>query len=316
MNAHETEASNSHIEAGAPLVTTPGQDPFLDYKRLDWDKIAVARYTLEQSFEYIYPGPIYDLRQRLIVIPPDTVGDQRLLTYQLQVSSPLAYTTTTSDNFGNRTHRIVVPHVDERIAFTTKMVIERDFVEEHAQLLSQEDALRYRQATYLTAPNADIEAVAQQLFVQFPKPEEFAVAASSWVYSTMQYTLGVTTIQTTATEALKRRQGLCQDYAHIMLAICRVAGFSARYVSGHLLGEGISHAWVEILGPTDNGSWRAIAIDPTNHRRKTPAYLTIAVGRDYADISPTTGIFTAPYAGQLHSTKHAGITAVELGRNR
>src|SRR4051794_21818179 len=125
MDANGPVESQEYSKKGTVLHTAPDQTQFLDHRKLDWNNICAARYNLEQSFEYTYPGPIYDLRQRLITIPPDIIGDQRLLSYQLNVSSPLAYTTTTSDSFGNRVNRITVPYVEERIAFAMKMVIER-----------------------------------------------------------------------------------------------------------------------------------------------------------------------------------------------
>ena len=80
---------------------------------------------------------------------------------------------------------------------------------------------------------------------------------------------------------------MCQDYAHCMLALCRLCGLPARYVSGHLLGEGGTHAWVEVLraapdGPED--ALRPVAFDPTHDRRAGLKYLTVAVGRDYDDV--------------------------------
>jgi putative transposase len=91
------------------------------------------------------------------------------------------------------------------------------------------------------------------------------------------------------------------------IAICRAAGVAARYVSGHLLGEGGSHAWVEVLLPHGEG-YCAQAYDPTNGRRCHMGYTTVAVGRDYGDVSPVSGVYTAPYAGQLSCSKQAGIT--------
>ena len=126
----------------------------------------------------------------------------------------------------------------------------------------------------------------------------------------MRYKSGVTTVRTTAAEALALGQGLCQDYAHLMLAVCRTAGLPARYVSGHLLGEGGSHAWVEVFLPTETGL-SAVAFDPTNKRQPHLGYVTVAVGRDYQDVSPTSGSFTAPYGGQLTCSKRAGLTLVE-----
>ena len=69
------------------------------------------------------------------------------------------------------------------------------------------------------------------------------------VHCSLEYEWGITGVGTTASEALAAGRGVCQDYAHIMLAACRAAGIPARYVSGHLGGEGGSHAWVEVLYP-------------------------------------------------------------------
>lgn len=298
-------------------LTSPGQ--LLDHRTVDWQQVSHARYWMEQTFEYAYPGPIRDLRQRLITVPPDTYGDQRLEAYELLISSPLATTTVESDPYGNRLIRAFVPQVDERVTFDLRMVIARDFTSVQIPRLAADQAQLYRQPTDLTSPNEEIEAHAQRFLAEYPgalvdaaAAEAFATALNSWVYATMRYGRGATTVDTTAAEALELGQGLCQDYAHIMLSICRAAGFCARYVSGHLLGEGRSHAWVELLVPDGNGNVRALAFDPTNHRRTTPAYLTIAVGRDYRDVSPTSGTFTAPYPGTLNATKRAGITNVDL----
>ncbi len=118
---------------------------------------------------------------------------------------------------------------------------------------------------------------------------------------------------TTAAEALNLGQGLCQNYSHIMLALCRLVGLPTRYVLGHLLGEGGSHAWVEVLLPSaaNSGKSEAIAFDPTNHCRAGLRHITIPVGRDYQDVSPTSGRFTAPYGGRLHSSNQVGLILVE-----
>jgi transglutaminase-like putative cysteine protease len=262
---------------------------------------------MEQSFTYTYPGPIRDLHQRLIVIPPDQHGDQRLIDYELQATSPLAKQTVEYDSFGNRIIRYFVPYVDERVSFDMKLVIERNFTAPTLPQVTAGEAARFRAATHLTEADQRIKRQARSLLALYPEVEHFGSALNTWVHATMKYGRGATTVFTTAAEAMHIRQGLCQDYAHIMLAICRAAGIAARYVSGHLLGVGRSHAWVELLLPNTNGSYRARAFDPTNHRRTTPAYLTIAVGRDYSDVSPTSGTFTAPYPGHLRATKRAGI---------
>jgi transglutaminase-like putative cysteine protease len=136
---------------------------------------------------------------------------------------------------------------------------------------------------------------------------------NTWVWKKMVYKSGVTNVSTTAAQALALSQGLCQDYAQIMISICRILGIPARYVSGHLLGEGGSHAWVEVLVPSPrNKKLVAVPYDPTNHCRAGGNYITIAVGRDYRDVSPTSGYYTAPYQGRLTASKQAGLVHVQL----
>jgi transglutaminase-like putative cysteine protease len=87
-----------------------------------------------------------------------------------------------------------------------------------------------------------------------------------------------------------------------MIAACRAAGIAARYVSGHLVGEGGSHAWVEALIPHPDhpGEWAVEAWDPTHDRPAGDGYVTIAVGRDYADVAPLSGSYITDHAtGQL-----------------
>jgi transglutaminase-like putative cysteine protease len=128
----------------------------------------------------------------------------------------------------------------------------------------------------------------------------------------MTYTPGVTSVETTAAEALALSQGVCQDYAHVMLALCRLCDLPARYVSGHLLGEGGTHAWVDVLLPEAV----VVAFDPTHGREVSLSYVTVAVGRDYRDVAPTSGSYTASFKGQLSSQRRVGLTAVQYARPR
>ncbi len=177
--------------------------------------------------------------------------------------------------------------------------------------MSRAEAVRFCEQTGLTAADARITAIARQLVDAARDPEDLAERISLWVADVMRYGSGATGVQTTAVQALAAGTVLCQDYAHIMLALCRAAGLAARYVSGHMLAEGGSHAWVEVLLPHDEGTLRAIAFDPTNRRRPNLSYAIVAVGRDYRDVAPTSGSFTAPYAGRLSFTKRAGLTLIE-----
>ena len=106
------------------------------------------------------------------------------------------------------------------------------------------------------------------------------------IYQDMAYVQGVTDIHTTAEEALSGGQGVCQDYAHIMLALCRMADIPSRYVVGMMMGEGYSHAWVEVCA---DGKW--YAMDPTNDKMADDTYIKISHGRDYQDGIVNRGTF-------------------------
>ena len=129
----------------------------------------------------------------------------------------------------------------------------------------------------------------------------------------MTYKHGVTDVATTAAEALAMGHGVCQDYAHIMLAACRASGLPSRYVSGHLLGQGGSHAWVEVLLPANDGTGDSIAwtFDPTHASRGGLGYLTVAVGGDYSDVAPTSGTYRSRTRGRLISSKRVILTGLE-----
>jgi transglutaminase-like putative cysteine protease len=98
-----------------------------------------------------------------------------------------------------------------------------------------------------------------------------------------------------------------------MLALCRLCELPARYVSGHLLDEGNTHAWVEVLVPSSDRPAEAIALafDPTHGGETNLHYLTVAVGRDYYDVAPTSGAFQAPYHGQLIANKRVRPISLE-----
>lgn len=119
-------------------------------------------------------------------------------------------------------------------------------------------------------------------------------AIGAHVYRTFTYKPLVTGVNTVATEALKLRTGVCQDYAHVMLGLCRLAGIPARYVSGYFFNDErrpdeleASHAWVEVHLP----GWGWSAYDPTHDRPADERYVKIASGRDYGDIRPVSGTY-------------------------
>ena len=217
------------------------------------------------------------------------------------------------DQFGNLVISLSADHIAKEITFTawilaerdttagpilvTRQLYEGDLLHEFSRLTEPDDALR--------VAAAEIGPAASE--------RDLADRICAWVYASMNYREGATDVSTTAVQAFARREGVCQDYAHIMLALCRLRGLAARYVSGHLLGEGGTHAWVEVLLPDPQQRNRFIAqpLDPTHDRVPGASYLTVATGRDYSDVAPTSGAYRGKHTGQLFTSKHAGVTAVE-----
>lgn len=283
---------------------------FIDHHAVDWTTVRRTRSLFYQRFQYEYPGPIRDLKQRLVVVPGDQYGSQRLHHHTLTVNPLPVKTRQIADDFGNRILEVEICEAEQVVLFEMSMIVESDGYAEQRPSIAAADIGYLLEPTRLTLPDGRIKAIAHELQQESQSPHELAQGINDWVYATMRYASGVTTVETTASEALALGGGLCQDYAHIMLSLCRVAGLPARYVSGHLLGEWGSHAWVEVILPTQDGL-RAVAFDPTNDQQPHLGYTTVAVGRDYHDVSPTSGSFTAPYGGQLTCNKRAGLILVE-----
>src|SRR5262249_51181826 len=118
---------------------------------------------------------------------------------------------------------------------------------------------------------------------------------------------------TAAAAAFAQRAGVCQDFTHIALALLRLTGVPARYVSGHLLGEGSTHAWVEALLPHPQRPETLVArgFDPTHGREAGLNYITVAPGRDYQDVAPTPGSYTGAAPGTLSTSKRAAVVELE-----
>jgi transglutaminase-like putative cysteine protease len=164
----------------------------------------------------------------------------------------------------------------------------------------------------LTGADDRIRQAAERLADSAEWGLPLADSINDWVYQSMTYQHGVTGVRTTAAEALEIGSGVCQDYAHVMLAACRACALPSRYVSGHLLGQGGSHAWVEVVLPTKDGTGDAIAstFDPTHASRGGLGYVTIAVGGDYSDVAPTSGTYVSSARGRLFTSKR--VTLIDL----
>ncbi len=312
----------------------------LDHAAIDWGRVHRSVYLIHHNFHYEYPGPIADLNHHLVVLPPNRHGDQRRLRHQLDVSVSPVTVAKRGDAFGNVVLDLRVPFVETAIDFEAWIVVERFAAGPHRLPGTALTDRRYLDPSPLTQPDEALRAVATSLRMAGAEALPLARRINRWVFETMTYTPGVTSVETTAAEALALSQGVCQDYAHIMLALCRLCDLPARYVSGHLLGEGGTHAWVDVVLPAvprplpdpppqagegiePRGAGKvvpseavAVAFDPTHGREVGLSYVTVAVGRDYRDVAPTSGSYKASFKGQLSSQRRVGLTAVQYARPR
>ena len=272
-----------------------------------WDDVLEATYVVQQRFRYDYPGPIADLHHRLMVVPRERHGSQRRIATRLDVT-PHAVARDEHDAFGNPVATFFARRVDGSIEFAHRSIVTRTRAE-HVCAAEEIDDARLRTPTPLTAADANLRDAAATLRIRHGDQLERAHAISTFVFAEMSYVAGSTDVETSAASAFERRRGVCQDYAHVALALARHGGMAARYVSGHLLGEGGTHAWVELLIPRSK-EVLVVALDPTHGRPVDMRYIAIAVGRDYTDVAPTSGVFTAPYNGDLTATKRVAATTV------
>jgi transglutaminase-like putative cysteine protease len=144
-------------------------------------------------------------------------------------------------------------------------------------------------AAWLGAPGEDLSA--------------YFIRAGEAINELFDYDREATGVHTIVDEAVELRRGVCQDFAHVMVALCRLHGIPARYVSGYIhtrsgddvLGADASHAWCEAyLAPH---GW--VGFDPTNGRLINDEFVKIAVGRDYRDVSPVRGVYKGASRGTL-----------------
>ncbi len=133
-----------------------------------------------------------------------------------------------------------------------------------------------------------------------------------WIHREFSYEAGATDVNTHLNEVFGLRQGVCQDFAHVMIGMCRVVGIPARYASGYLyngprdtlIGAQASHAWCEVFLP--GAGW--IGFDPTNDTLADDRYVKVAVGRDYDDVAPVKGT----YYGSAHCRMEILVTVEKI----
>jgi transglutaminase-like putative cysteine protease len=280
----------------------------LDDDTVAWADVLEATYMVHQRYRYDYPVPIADLHHRLMVVPRPKHGDQRRIASRLDVS-PHAVTHDAFDIFGNPVATVFARRIERAIEFAHWSVVTRARGTEHRLPHDQRNDPAWHEPTRLTACDAEMRSIAKTLRARHSDERALAEAINGFVHAQIRYAFGSTDVETPAAKAFEQRRGVCQDSAHVMLALARRCGLASRYVSGHLVGEGGTHAWVEVLVEAGTDTL-VLAYDPTHGNPVDLRYIVVAVGRDYSDVAPTSGVFTASCPGEMTATKRVGATRV------
>jgi transglutaminase-like putative cysteine protease len=274
-----------------------------------------ANYDVRHETLYEYSGEVVHSHQLLHLAPRES-DHQSCSAHSIQIDPPPGNCSKDFDTFGNPVMRLEFDRPHRRLAVTSMATIE---VRERPHIGSQGDSWeRVRnQLAYAGRPPgaARLEALRfrsesphvriKQVFTDYAAdcfPSGLPVLAcaealTQKLYKEMTYAPGATTITTPLLEVLEKRRGVCQDFAHLMIACLRARGLAARYVSGYLrtiapdgakalVGADASHAWVAVFCPT--AGW--VEFDPTNGVRAGTDHITVAWGRDFGDVSPLRGV--------------------------
>jgi transglutaminase-like putative cysteine protease len=178
------------------------------------------------------------------------------------------------------------------------------------QMIAGGDYIEMLMPSYFAQSTDLLEQFAREIGLDPPEtarrrdPLQLMLELNAALYSKISYVPKSTSVDSPIDHALESRQGVCQDFAHIMIGVGRRIGIPCRYVSGYLFhrrgdktrsAEGATHAWVEVLLP--RLGW--VGLDPTNNVLASERHVRTAVGRDYADVPPTKGVFKGSAESQL-----------------
>lgn len=274
------------------------------------------RYQVEHHTRYRYASAV-TLSHHLLHLTPRTVPGQQLESCTLSLEPPPSQRHSSLDGFGNPVLALAYEQPHRELNVSLEMIVSRHQRElpaasdsppwqqvvaslaYHSQPLTaaQLEAQRYR----FESPHVRLKkAFAQFASDCFPVDQPLLAGASALmhkIHSEFTFDASATDIATPLATVLAERRGVCQDFAHLMLACLRSLGLAARYVSGYLLteppagqprliGADATHAWIEIYCPTHG--W--IGFDPTNNCQPQLEHIVLGWGRDFTDVSPLRGV--------------------------
>jgi transglutaminase-like putative cysteine protease len=252
---------------------------------------------------------------------PRSDGPQRCLTFQLMVH-PRARVQFYRDYLGNTVHHFDVPGRHKQLSILADALVDVQPTpalpaslsklawDELDDMISAGDYIEMLMPSHFGQSSELLERFAQELGVDSREkalrrdPLQLVLDLNAALYSKIAYVPKSTSVDSPIDHALESRQGVCQDFAHIMIGLARRIGIPCRYVSGYLFhkagdktrsAEGATHAWVEALLP--GLGW--VGLDPTNNVIASDRHVRTAVGRDYADVPPTRGTYKGTADSEL-----------------
>ena len=260
---------------------------------------------------YQYPKPVSRSYNEIRLCPHDN-REQRCHDFLLEIAphAPLFF----YESEGGRVHHfnIYPPHPSLEITVSSTVEVHRENPFTALQLVLPDchfydlpevmhQHYLFLQETDRTPALKECQEIAARLWARAEgRTASFLLLLTNWIYDNFTYLPGVTHVNTSLSAFLQQRAGVCQDFAHLMLAVCRHQGIPARYVSGYLyngvqaalVGGDATHAWVECLLPYKNeheAHW--CGFDPTNRLLVHSHYIKVHHGSDYDDISPIKGVY-------------------------
>lgn len=271
-----------------------------------------TRYELRHETSYSYDADVTDSYGVAHVVPRELAW-QRVLEHRVAITPEPSDLRTDVDALGNTVTYFQVDRPHRRLVVEARGLLEVDAAphDETALAVPWEQARPMRRPDVpdawravdlaLASPAVSLAEAAHAYAARSLAPGrplgEAVRELAARVHADFEYQPGATTVSSTVEDVVAARAGVCQDFAHLMLAGLRSHGLAGRYVSGYLatqpppgqerlVGADASHAWVAVWVPGDG--W--LALDPTNDQATDERYVTLAWGRDYADVTPVKGV--------------------------
>jgi transglutaminase-like putative cysteine protease len=300
---------------------------------------ALARLSVVHETEYAYAHSV-EMAHHVACLRPLTDAAQTLRVFEMSVAPQPGQHSTRVDAFGNSRayFSLSAPHTELLVISRSEVEVRARYLgvdlstTEHVALVAEQLAYRAK-APFVAASemayaspfvplHEELRTYAQESLKPGRPLGEAAQELMQRIHRDFRYAPLSTDISTPILEVFEKRQGVCQDFAHLMLGCLRACGLAARYVSGYLLtqvpegqprlvGADASHAWVSVWCPglqtPRAGQW--LDLDPTNNCLPGVDHIRVAHGRDFGDVTPLRGVIRG---GGAH-TLAVRVTTTPLG---